>query len=173
MGKHWPWGRTSSAGSSHSILRPTLWQTWQSYPQTSAARGPGGSQQLASAYEMDLRHGHIMLRGRESEAASVVWGRLHQNLDRFAVIGEFKGKLPNSGATKDILERLFMGVCLYLMDHRWFAQLSSQESSKGEVKVRWQVVHDLMAAGSSGCCGARTGVFVPYLWFCAVCTEGG
>lgn len=103
----------------------------------------GGS---ASAYEMDLRDGHIMLRGRESEAASVVWGRLHQNLERFAVIGLLKGRLPNSGATKDILERLFMGVGLPSGPPLVrTAELARELERRG----KGLVVRELLAAGSS------------------------
>lgn len=105
--------------------------------------GTGGS---ADAYEMDLRDGHILLRGRESEAASVIWGRIHQNLDRFDVIGAFKGRLPNSGATKDVLERLFMGVAIPSGPPLVrTAELARELERRG----KGQVISDLFAAGSS------------------------
>lgn len=69
--------------------------------------GPCGT---AISCESELRDGHTLLCGRESEAASVLWRRIHHNIDRFPVLDQFKGRLNSSGATKEVLERLMIGI---------------------------------------------------------------
>lgn len=69
--------------------------------------GPCGT---AVACEAELCNGQTLLRGSETVSASVVWSRIHCNLDRFSVVDQFKGRMASSGATKDTLERLMIGM---------------------------------------------------------------
>jgi len=55
--------------------------------------GPCGT---AVSCEAELRDGHTLLRGRESEAASVLWTRIHCNIHRFPVIDQFANRLLKS-----------------------------------------------------------------------------
>lgn len=100
----------------------------------------------AVACEAELRDGQTLLRGRESESASVLWARIHNHLDRFPVIDQFSGRLPTSGATKDLLERLIMGMQIPSgspLVRTW--ELARDLERKGKM----QTVRDLFAAGST------------------------
>lgn len=105
--------------------------------------GPCGT---TVACEAELRDGQILLRGRESEAVSVLWSRIHSHLRRFPVIGLLDGRLSNSGATKDILERLMIGMNIPSgspLVRTW--ELARDLERKGKM----QSVRDLLAAGST------------------------
>lgn len=105
--------------------------------------GPGGT---ATSCEAELRDGHILLRGRDSEAASVLWARIHGNLARFPVIDQFAGRLGSCGETKDMLERLMIGMQVPSgspLNRTW--ELARDLERKG----KWQTVRDLFAGGSS------------------------
>lgn len=105
--------------------------------------GPCGT---ALSCEAELRDGHTLLCGRESEAAAVLWRRIHHNLDRFPVLDQFKGRLNSSGATKEMLERLMIGINIPAgspLVRTW--ELARDLDRKGKL----QAVRDLFAAGSS------------------------
>lgn len=105
-----------------------------------------GSCGTAVACEAELRDGQILLRGRETEAASVVWARIHCNLRRFPVIDQFSGKLGSCGETKDLMERLMIGMQVppgTPLVRTW--ELVRDLERKG----KWQVVRDLFAGGST------------------------
>lgn len=105
--------------------------------------GPCGT---ADACEAELRDGQTLLCGRESEAASVLWSRIHHNLDRFPVLDQFKGQLHNSGATKEMLERLMIGMTIPSgspLVRTW--ELARDLERRGKA----QAVRDLFAAGST------------------------
>lgn len=87
-----------------------------------------------------------MMCGRESEAAAVLWSRIHHSLGRFPVLDHFKGKLHNSGATKEMLERLMIGMDIPAgspLVRTW--ELARDLERRGKS----QTVRDLFAAGSS------------------------
>lgn len=105
--------------------------------------GPCGT---AMACEAEMRDGQTLLRGRESEAVSVLWSRIHFHLDRFPVIEQFSGRLASSGATKDVLERLMIGMQIPTgspLVRTW--ELARDLERKGKT----QTVRDLFAAGST------------------------
>lgn len=105
--------------------------------------GPCGT---ALACEAELRDGHTLLCGRETEAASVLWRRIHHNLDRFPVLSQFKGRMSSSGATKEMLERLMIGTKVPAgtpLVRTW--ELARDLDRKGKL----QAVRDLLAAGST------------------------
>lgn len=105
--------------------------------------GPGGT---AVSCEAELRDGQILLRGRDSEAASVLWARIHGNLQRFPVVEHFANRLNSCGETKDVLERLMIGLHVPAgspLIRTW--ELARDLERKG----KWQTVRDLVAAGST------------------------
>lgn len=105
--------------------------------------GPCGT---ALSCESEMRDGHTLLCGRESEAASVLWRRIHHNIDRFPVLDQFKGRLNSSGATKEVLERLMIGTSIPAgspLVRTW--ELARDLDRRGKL----QAVRDLFAAGSS------------------------
>jgi len=105
--------------------------------------GPCGT---AVSCEAELRDGQTLLRGRDSESVSVLWSRIHNHLRRFPVIGQFDGRLSSSGATKDVLERLMIGMHI----PRGSPLVRTWELARDlERKGKMQSVSDLFAAGST------------------------
>lgn len=105
--------------------------------------GPCGT---ADSCEAELRDGQTLLCGRESEAASVLWSRIHHSLERFPVLDHFKGRLHSSGATKEMLERLMIGMEVPAgspLVRTW--ELARDLERRGKS----QAVRDLFAAGST------------------------
>ncbi|KAL3913062.1 MAG: hypothetical protein SGPRY_008117 [Prymnesium sp.] len=109
----------------------------------SSLLGAGGT---LSCCEAELRDAHTLLRGRESEAASAYWERIHQNLNSFDSLKHFSGRIGNSGATRALMERMMMGLQIatgtpYVRMVALNAALSRLEKAK--------VIADLFAAGST------------------------
>lgn len=76
----------------------------------------------------------------------MLWTRIHHNLDRFPVLDQFKGRLGNSGATREMLERLMIGINVPTgspLVRTW--ELARDLERRGKM----QTVRDLFAAGSS------------------------
>lgn len=105
----------------------------------------GGACGTAAACETELRDGHTLLQGRESESSAVIWARLYHNLHRFAVLSHFKSHLPNSGAAKEVLERLMMGISVPVGSPLVRAAELARELER---RGKDQMVKDLFAAGS-------------------------
>mmetsp|Transcript_6259 Transcript_6259/g.12943 ORF Transcript_6259/g.12943 Transcript_6259/m.12943 type:complete len:109 (-) Transcript_6259:68-394(-) len=79
-------------------------------------------------------------------SCSSEWSRIHNHLDRFPVLDQFMGRLPTSGATKDLLERLIIGMQIPVgspLVRTW--ELARDLERKGKT----QTVQDLFAAGST------------------------
>lgn len=102
------WAGMGSTASASQVARqiPAYLAACMSVVPSDLA-GPSGT---AESCEAEMREGQTLLRGRETEAASVLWARIHHHLDRFPVLDQFKGRLSTSGATKETLERLMIGI---------------------------------------------------------------
>lgn len=99
--------------------------------------GPCGS---AVACEAEMRDGHTLLCGRETEVAAVMWARIHHHLDRFPVLDQFQGRLSSSGATREVLERLMIGINVPAGSPLVRTLESCQEIWKGGAKVNQFVI---------------------------------
>lgn len=59
-----------------------------------------GSCGSVAACEAEMRDSHTLLRGRESEAASVYWAKIHKGLSRFSTLKYFDGHMVSQGVSR-------------------------------------------------------------------------